>query len=125
LFGDGTGSFSAPHEYASGGYAYGLALADVNGDGATDVVTAGDDFIGATVLLNDSGSGTQPDFQVGVDTTTATVSAGAPATFNLTVTGAHGYTGTVTFACSAYQLAQSVRSAQPRLWPPAHRLRQC
>ena len=100
LFGNGDGTFAAPLEYASGGYAFGLALADVNGDGAMDAITAGDDFLGATVLLNSSGSGTQPDFKVAPDVTTATVSAGSPATFNLTVTGANGYSGTVTFACS-------------------------
>ena len=100
LFGNGNGTFGSPREYASGGFAFGLALADVNGDGATDVVTAIDDSLGATVLLNDNGSGSQPDFHVGVTTKTATVSAGSPATFNFTVTGANGYTGTVTFACS-------------------------
>ena len=100
LFGAGDGTFSAPTEYASGGYAFGLALGDVNGDGATDVVTAGDDFLGATVLLNNSGSGTQPNFKVAADTDTATVKAGSPATFNLTLTGKNGYHGTVTFACS-------------------------
>ena len=100
LFGAGDGTFSAPTEYASGGYAFGLALADVHGDGAVDAITAGDDFLGATVLLNNSGTATQPNFAITADTDTATVKAGVPATFNLTLTGKNGYTGTITFACS-------------------------
>jgi hypothetical protein len=100
MFGFGDGTFSSPTEYASGGYAYGLTLADVNGDGATDVVTAGDDFAGVTVLLNNSGTGTQANFAVAADTNTATVAAGSPATYNLSLTGKNGYNGTVTFSCS-------------------------
>ena len=100
LFGVGDGTFSAPLEYPSGGYAFGLALADVNGDGATDVITAGDDFLGATVLLNNSGSGTLPTFTVGAVSSTATVPAGTPASYTLNLTGQNGYSGTVTFACS-------------------------
>lgn len=100
LFGDGTGSFSSPIEYASGGYAYGLALADVNGDGAIDAVTAGDDFLGATVLLNSSGAATQPDFVVATDSSSATTTAGSSAAYNLTLHGLRGYHGTVTFTCS-------------------------
>jgi hypothetical protein len=65
-----------------------------------DVVTAGDDFAGATVLLNNSGTGTKADYAVAADTNTATVTAGSPATYNLTLTGKNGYNGTVTFSCS-------------------------
>jgi hypothetical protein len=100
MFGQGDGTFSVPTEYASGGYAYGLTLADVNGDGAMDVVTAGDDFAGASVLLNNSGMGTQANFAVSASPNTATVTAGSSATYNLTLTGKNGYNGTVTFSCS-------------------------
>ena len=119
LFGAGDGTFSAPTEYASGGYAYGLVLADVNGDGATDAVTANDDFTGVTVLLNNSGTATQPNFAVTADTDTATVKAGSPATFNLTLVGKNGYTGTVTFACTAYPPARPALSRQLPSWPTA------
>jgi hypothetical protein len=52
----GTGMFSTPVEYAAGSVVYSLALADVNQDGATDVVMADNYFAGVTVLLNASGS---------------------------------------------------------------------
>lgn len=100
LFGVGDGTFSAPHEYASGGYNFGLVLADVNGDGATDVITAGDDFLGVTVLLNNSGAGILPTFTVVAASSTATVKAGSPANYDLTLTGKNHYQGTVSFACT-------------------------
>ena len=74
-------------------------IADVNQDGAPDVVTAGDDFSGVTVLLNASGSGTHPGYTVAPDTNTATVSAGGSATFNLVLTPANHYSGVVTLTC--------------------------
>src|SRR5208337_5006443 len=45
LYGKGDGTFYDPVEFASGGWAFGVALADVNGDGVTD-------------LLNNSGNTT-------------------------------------------------------------------
>jgi Bacterial Ig-like domain (group 3)/FG-GAP-like repeat len=99
LYGLGTGSFYDPVEFPSGGFAWGLAIADVNQDGALDVVTAGDDFSGLTVLLNAGGSGTQSNYSVAPDITTATVSAGGSATFMLTLTPANHYNGVVTLSC--------------------------
>jgi hypothetical protein len=99
LYGLGTGSFSDPVEYPAGGFAWGIAIADVNQDGALDVVTAGDDFSGLTVLLNASGSGTQSNYTVAPNKTTATVSAGGSATFTLTLTPANHYNGVVTLSC--------------------------
>ncbi len=105
LFNTGTnayanGMFYDPVEFAGGNYPYFMALADVNQDGAMDVVVAGGDFAGATVLLNSSGSGAQPNFTLASSLNTASVNAGNAAGFNLTVAGYNGYTGTVTFACS-------------------------
>jgi hypothetical protein len=100
LFGNGNGTFGTPDEYPAGANTYGFALADVNGDGAVDVVAAAFDAGQVTVLLNQKGSGVQTGFTIGTDASTATVTAGSPATYNLAVTGINGYTGTVTFTCS-------------------------
>jgi hypothetical protein len=61
LYNTGTNAFAAgmfydPVEYPAGANVYSLALADVNHDGAVDVVMADEDFVGVTVLLNASGS---------------------------------------------------------------------
>lgn len=100
LFGNGDGTFGTPNEYPAGEDVYGFALADVNGDGAVDVVAADFDAAQVTVLLNQNGAGVQTSFSIATDTSTATVTAGSPAAYNLAVTGINGYTGTVTFACS-------------------------
>ena len=100
LFGNGNGTFGTPNEYPAGEDAFGLALADVNGDGAVDVVTANFDTAQVTVLLNQNGGGVQTSFSLGTSTSTATVTAGSSASYDLAVTGINGYTGTVTFACS-------------------------
>ena len=99
MYGEGNGSFYDPVEYAAGRNAFDLALADVNGDGAIDVVTTGNayEFSGVTVLLNTS-----------ADTTTVNSSAphstsGLPVAFTAEITGSkvRGVTaiptGTVTF----------------------------
>jgi hypothetical protein len=58
MYGKGDGTFYDPVEFASGGHAFGIAYADINGDGAPDVVTSGnaDTFSGVTVLVNASGN---------------------------------------------------------------------
>jgi len=99
LFGMGNGSFYDPVEYPSGGWNWGLTIADVNQDGAPDVVTASDDFSGVTVLLNNNGSGTKSTYTVVADSTTATITAGGSATFTLTLTPANHYNGVVTLSC--------------------------
>ena len=99
LFGQGNGSFYDPVEYPVGGYAWGLLVADVNGDGAPDVITADSDFAGATVLLNANGSGALGSYTIGTNVQGATITAGQSATFTLTITPSNHYNGTVTFAC--------------------------
>src|SRR5262249_41251343 len=51
--GKGDGTFYDPLEFASGAKAYDLAVADLNGGGALDVVTSSNarDFVGVAVLL--------------------------------------------------------------------------
>ncbi len=61
LYNTGTKPFAAgmfydPVEYAAGAYVFSMGLADLNHDGAVDIVLANDDFAGVTVLLNGSGS---------------------------------------------------------------------
>jgi hypothetical protein len=99
LFGKGDGTFYDPVEYPSGGYAWGFAIADVNKDGAADVVTAGDDFVGVTVLLNNNGTGTLGSYTIGTSAQGATITAGQNATFTLTITPNNHYNGTVTLSC--------------------------
>jgi hypothetical protein len=99
LFGSGNGLFYDPVEYPSGGYAYGMVVADVNLDGTPDVVTAGDDFSGVTVLLNSNGSATKANYTISAATASAVVTAGSSATFTLTITPSNYYNGTVTFSC--------------------------
>jgi Big-like domain-containing protein/VCBS repeat protein len=52
-----TGMFYDPVEYPAGSFVYSLALADVNNDGAKDIVMADGFYSGVTVMLNGSGSG--------------------------------------------------------------------
>ncbi len=101
LFGVGDGTFNSAVEYPAGGYIWGLALGDVNGDGAMDVVTGNYYVSGVSVLLNASGTGAQQNYMFTTQTPSATVTAGASATYNLTAAGQNGYNGTITFSCTA------------------------
>jgi len=51
-----TGMFYDPVEYTAGSNVFALALVDINGDGAVDVVAADNGYAGATVMLNASGN---------------------------------------------------------------------
>lgn len=101
LFGAGNGLFYDPVEYPAGAYGWGLVVADVNQDGAPDVVVASRDFSGVTVLLNSNGSATKGNYTVAAAPSGATVTAGSSATFTLTVTPSNHYNGTVTFSCGS------------------------
>lgn len=57
LLGDGTGSFSAPKIYRGQPSVYSFALADLNGDGKKDIITANEDSDSLSVYLNDGGGG--------------------------------------------------------------------
>jgi hypothetical protein len=60
LYGAGSGAFYDPIEFPADRWAWGLALVDYNGDGATDVVVSGNslDFSGVAVLFNTGGNKT-------------------------------------------------------------------
>jgi hypothetical protein len=98
--GNGDGTIGAPAEFPSTEYVAGMALADVNGDGAMDVLTGEDEAGGFSVLLNGNGTGAGGNYTMGTQTPTATVAAGASATYTLDLAGTQGYNGTITFACS-------------------------
>jgi Bacterial Ig-like domain (group 3)/FG-GAP-like repeat len=98
-YGQGNGSFYDPVEYGASHQAFGLALADVNGDGSVDVGTTGNfsfGFSGVTVLLNKGGTTT-------LQSSNPHVPLGTSVTFTATVDGANLLgvppvpTGTVTF----------------------------
>ena len=104
LYGIGDGTFYSPVEFAAGGFVYGLTVADVNHDGTPDVVAAGDDFAGLSVLLNLNGAGTQSNYGVATSTPTITVSAGGAAVYDLTIAPANHYNGLVTMSCGTLPL---------------------
>ena len=60
LYGKGSGAFYDPIEFPADRWAWGLALVDFNGNGATDVVVSGNslDFSGVAVLFNTGGNKT-------------------------------------------------------------------
>jgi hypothetical protein len=101
LFGNGDGTFSAPLEWAAGGFAWGIAIADINRDGAPDVVVAGDNFAGVTVLLNANGSAVAPNYSLSPSTSSLDLTGQASANLQLTLSSQQFYSGTVSFACSA------------------------
>ena len=100
MYGNGDGTVNSPVEFPGNQDNIGMALADVNGDGAVDVL-AGNAYTGGfTAFLNGNGSGTAQAYTLGTTTPSATVTAGASATYTLNLAGRNGYTGTITFACS-------------------------
>jgi hypothetical protein len=85
LYNTGTNAFGSamfydPVEYATGSNVFALALVDINGDGAVDVVAADNDYAGATVMLNARGSAN------------TVVSSANPATLGQSIT----FTATIT-----------------------------
>ncbi|HXJ90607.1 MAG TPA: VCBS repeat-containing protein [Candidatus Binatia bacterium] len=99
LYGAGSGKFYDPVEYPAGGWPWLVAVADMNKDGAKDLVVADNTFSGVTVLLNAAGSGTTASYTVMVDSDTQTAKAGSSATFNFTMTPSNHYDGTIRFSC--------------------------
>jgi hypothetical protein len=117
MYGNGTGTFFDPVEYPTADGSRGLALADVNSDGAVDVVTANYYTAGAAVLLNNSGSKTTADYDVAANPTTAMVSAGAAGTYTVTLTPRNFYNGTVTFTCGTLPTETTCAFSSPTLSP--------
>ena len=100
MYGNGDGTLNAPVEFPANEDNYGLAVVDLDGDGAVDVVTANDYSGGPSVLLNGNGSASAPTYVMATQTPSQTVTAGQSGTYQLSLAGRNGYTGTITFACS-------------------------
>jgi Bacterial Ig-like domain (group 3)/FG-GAP-like repeat len=105
-----TGMFYDPVEYAAGSVVYSLALADVNNDGAMDVVMADDFYAGVTVMLNGSGSGSTVASSANPSIVGTSVSFTANAA--ATVRGITAVpTGTVTFLDGSTSLGTAALTA--------------
>jgi hypothetical protein len=100
MYGNGDGTMNAPVEFPGNADNGGLALADLDGDGAVDVLAGSTAAGGFSVFRNGNGSGTAQNYTLGTNTPSATVASGASATYTLNLSGRNGYTGTITFACS-------------------------
>jgi len=100
------GMFYSPVEYPAGSLSYSLALADVNHDGATDIVTSNNNYAGVTVLLNASGNSNTLASSVNPSAATQTVALSA--TVAATVRGVTAVpTGSVTFLDGGTTLGSS------------------
>jgi hypothetical protein len=97
------GMFYDPVEYPAGSNVFALALADVNQDGAVDVVAANNNYAGATVLLNATGSANT--LASSANPAAASQSITFTATVSANVRGVTAVpTGTVTFLNGATSL---------------------
>jgi hypothetical protein len=100
MYGNGDGTMNAPVEWPANSDVFGLALADVNQDGAVDVLVGNDYSGGVSVLLNATGTGTAPNYSIGTQTPSETVTAGSSASYTIDLAGTFGYNGTITFSCT-------------------------
>jgi len=117
MYGVGDGTFYDPVEYASASDIFGLALGDLNGDGALDVVTAVYYTSGVTTLINNSGTGAAPNYAISANPSSATVTAGGSGTFTFTLTPRNFYNGTVTFSCGTLPSKTTCVFSNPTLTP--------
>ena len=112
MYGAGKGTFYSPVEFAADRWAWGLAVVDINGDGAADVVASGNsiEFSGVAALLNDGGSKTALISSANPST------PGSSVTFSATVASdVKGVTnvpsGTVTFFDGTNKLGSGILSS--------------
>jgi hypothetical protein len=128
MFGTGTGSITTPApfffdpvEFPAGGYAYGLTVANITGDGTAAAVTANDDYAGASTLINANGTAAAPNFSLAVTGQSSpaflNIPAGGTATATITLTPVNFYSGTVTFSCSGLPLDVTCAFAPATLTP--------
>jgi len=102
LYGHGDGTFFDPIGFPTSAFAWGMAFGDFNGDGGLDVVVGNYYVGGVSVMLNRTANA--PNFTMGATSSTATVPAGQPAVYDLTLTGQNGYNGTIALSCSGLPL---------------------
>ncbi|HLW84639.1 MAG TPA: VCBS repeat-containing protein [Candidatus Sulfotelmatobacter sp.] len=122
LFGTGTGTATTPYffdpvEFPAGQYAYGLTVADLNGDGAPDVATSDDDFAGASTLINANGSAAAPNYSLSTNGSVLNITDGGTGTAVITLTPVNFYSGTVTFSCTGLALDMTCTFAPATLTP--------
>jgi hypothetical protein len=124
LFGTGAGTASTPYfydpvEFPTGGSSTGITVADINGDGTPDAVTAPapDNFFGASVMINGNGSGAKPDYTLTSSKSLINVTDGSTGSVTLTITPRNFYNGTVTFTCSGLPLDMTCAFEPPTLTP--------
>jgi hypothetical protein len=97
--GNGDGTVAAPIEFPTTEDPWGMAMVDLTGDGAMDVLTGDDDGGGFNVMINGNGSAANPNYSIGTQTPSQSVTAGGSATYTVNLAGTNGYNGTVTFSC--------------------------
>ena len=130
LFGTGTGSTTAtpptpfffdPVEFPAGGYAEGITVANITGDGSPAAVTADNDINAATTMINGNGTAATPNFSLAVTGQSSpaflNIPAGGTATATITLTPVNFYSGTVTFSCSGLPLDVTCAFAPATLTP--------
>ena len=125
LFGTGSGSSGAtpapfffdPVEFPATGFNIGVAVADLNGDGAPDAATAAEEGAHSAVLINANGTGAAPNFSLSSNPSILNISDGATGTAAITLTPINFYSGTVTFSCGGLPLDVTCAFAPATLTP--------
>jgi hypothetical protein len=125
LFGTGTGATGAtpapfffdPVEFPAGGYAYGLTVGNITGDGSPAAVTANDDYAGASTLLNASGAAAAPNYGLSSSASSLNVADGSSGQLTITLTPVNFYSGTVTFSCGNLPLKMTCTFTPTSLTP--------
>jgi hypothetical protein len=122
MFGTGAGTATAPTfydpvEFPTAGYAFGLSVANQNGDGTPGAQVAADDFAGAGILINANGTGAAPNYSVASNPTFLNIADGGTGTATITLTPVNFYSGTVTFSCGGLPLDVTCAFAPATLTP--------
>jgi len=130
LFGTGSGSETAtpptpyfydPVEFPSTHYAFGIAVANLNGDGTPGAQANSDEAAVASVMINASGTGAAPNFSLAVSGQSSpaflNIADGGTVTAMITLTPVNFYSGTVTFSCGGLPLDVTCAFAPATLTP--------
>jgi len=109
--------FFDPVEFPAGGYAFGLTVGNITGDGSPAVVTANDDYLGASTLLNANGAAAAPNYSLTPSASSVNVADGSTGSLTITLTPVNFYSGTVTFACTNLPLKMTCTFTPASLTP--------